>query len=196
MKTKAEKIKSLIDNPKSGFTADDVKVLEGFSEERLETLAATAQKAADELKAAQDATAKAEADKKAAEDLKAAAEKSEAEIKAAAAKPKSEEELLAQYPSIKTLVDNARATEAAKKTALVTTLKAAQTVYSEERLNAMGVEQLEEIAQLTKAAAPVDQSGRGAPRALAADDPNKIPPPPDLNARIRTAAGKEPVTKH
>lgn len=77
--------------------------------------------------------------------------------------------------------------EAAKKAALIARLKGKQAVYSEDRLKAMSVEQLEEVAQLAKidAAPERDYSGRGLP--VTGD--TAVPPPPDIREAIRTARG-------
>jgi hypothetical protein len=65
-------------------------------------------------------------------------------------KPQTEEEYLKTAPdSIKTLVADHKARQAARRTVLVTQLKTAQKVYSEKDLTDMPMEQLEKTAQLT-----------------------------------------------
>lgn len=55
---------------------------------------------------------------------------------------------LSGHPEIKTILDNHRAAEAAKKTELITALKAAQSAYSEAELSAMSLEQLEKLTRV------------------------------------------------
>lgn len=118
--------------------------------------------------------------------------KPEPEVKAAEEKkPLTEEEYLAQAPdSIKSIVSEHKAAQAAKRTKLVNELKVAQSAYSEAELTALPTDQLEKISKITTAAAPKkDFSLSGAPRAAASaeEDENSAPKPIDMNARIRAA---------
>lgn len=137
-------IKELTSCECSGFTAADTKVLESMSVEQLAVLQRATESRKEALKAAQQAV----------ENL-------------------TEEQVLAKFPSLKSLVDSAKAVEESKKTSLIESLKAAQNVYSEERLKAMSVSDLEDIAKLLN----VDYSARGVPRAAASKDDVYLNPP-------------------
>lgn len=110
-------------------------------------------------------------------------------LKAAAANPKvvTEAEFLAAHPSINEIVVNHRNEQAARKTELVTKLKAAQTVYDEPALVAMGNDELEKLALLAKVdtTTVVDYSGRGGPRPPEQKHNMSAPPAPNLVERIK-----------
>lgn len=174
------RVKALIENPATLFTAEDAALLETFPDARLTAMEA---KLAEDAKAAEVKTAE---DAKAADamaaDLKAAQDKA-----AKLAEPKSEEQWMKEAPtSIRSLVGRAQAQEQAQKDTLVSQLKAAQDAYTEDELNAMSLDMLQRTAKIAKVATeapPVDYGAR-VPR-VAAD--TAIPPPPDMNARIRAA---------
>jgi hypothetical protein len=114
---------------------------------------------------------------------------------AAAAKPKTTEEFLASAPEeVRTIVTKFNAGQIARKTELVTKLKANASVasaYSEVELTAMNVDQLEKIAkaaQIEVAAAHVDFSGLPvvAPASSTVPiEPKTAPVPPDFSAQLR-----------
>ncbi|MFI5222659.1 MAG: DUF2213 domain-containing protein [Nitrospirales bacterium] len=185
---KVDAIKALTACPCSGFTAADAKELEAFSEERLTTMAeaATARKAAED---------KAAADLKAAQDGATKAAADVAALKAAAEKQPTEEEYLAKAPvSIRTLVENQKRLDAAEKTAIVTQLKAASKVLTEEQLNAKSLEELRVLASFAKVEipAPADYSGRPMPRTAAASTDDYTPPDP-YEAGIKALQGSKTV---
>lgn len=182
---KQELIKKITGCPCSGFTEADAKVLEGFTEERLTALAASA-----------------DARKKTEDDLRAAADSAttkatelETKVKALEA-PQTEEEYLAKAPaSIRDLVARDKALQAAEKTALVEQLKtAAAGTFTEDELKAKSVDDLRKLAALAKVEVKtVDYSGRGVPHALGANDKKDDFTPPnayekDLKALQGTAA--------
>jgi hypothetical protein len=142
-------IKALAECPCSGFTSADLKALEAFSDERLLELKALGEK----RKADQD---------KAAADLKTAQDKA---VKDAAKITALEAAIIpeAELTSLRALAaDKAKADEA-RKTALVTALKTAQSVYDEAALTAMDITALENVSKLVKVVVP-DYSGRGVVR--------------------------------
>lgn len=107
-------------------------------------------------------------------------------LEAAQPKPKekTEEEFLADAPaSIKKVIEENKARVAARKTELITTLKAAkQSVYEEAELAAMDLEALEKLVKFAGSIVPpkpalVDNSGRGLPKDKTDDE---VPPPPAL----------------
>ena len=171
--TKAERITALLGHEHNPLK--DQKALEAASENSLKTLEAHC------LKVAQD-DEEAKKKKKAEDD--AAAEKERAAAAAAAAaseaakKPLTEEEYLAMAPeSIRTMVAEKKASDAATKSTLMSSLKTAQKVYTEAELGEMSIGQLTKLATLAKVAEPVDYSGRGVARASADGDYMRQPPP-------------------
>lgn len=170
----------------SGFTKDDVKMLEAASDERLQAFVvatdAAMKKKEDEEKMKEEeeekvkaAAAKAKAD----EDAKRTLEQQVAELKAASEKTLTEDEFLKRAPeSIRTLVADKKAQDEAERTALTTSLKAASAVFNEDELKAMDLPQLRKMAALAKVDQP-DYSGRGLPvirtatSAFAPPDPYK-----------------------
>lgn len=117
------------------------------------------------------------------EDLPAQSDPREAEakLKAAAEKPVelTEAEVMAKFPSIKALVDEAQATKAARKEALVSKLKAAQAAYSEEELKGLELPALEKLALVAKVDAPQpDYSGRGLASSKEPEKQDYTPPDP------------------
>lgn len=214
MKTKAERIKALIANPRAKFTEADRAMLEAATDDRLAAFEAAAGECPCKAKIDKILANKrlpfTEADRPAleamteerltalaampSEEPETPAQKKAREDAAAAAAggqptPLTEEQYLAQAPqSVRDLVSRQKAADAARRTELVKTLKAAQGEYTEAELTAMPLEQLERLARATKAAVPeVDYSLR-APRA-AGQNQGAAPKPPDLNARIRAARG-------
>jgi hypothetical protein len=98
----------------------------------------------------------------------------------------TEEEFLAAAPdSIKAIVAEHKAAEAAKRTALISGLKAAQSVYTEDELKAMPTASLEKVSKLAEGAKPkTDFSVKGAPRAAASAEGDHAPEPPDMTKKI------------
>lgn len=177
MKTKAERIKALIDCDQTPFTAEDQARLEALTEEQLTQI--EGQDRQGRIAALIAGTI---GPKEVVKEVKVEVEKpltalTEAEF----------EKIMP--PSVKALVDRQKAQEAARKTALVTQLKTAQSEYTEAELQGMSIEALERTAKLVKlpAAAPVDFSG-AAPRA--AEQTESVDAPPDLGAAIRAAQKK------
>lgn len=170
----AERITALIGNAKSPFMADDRAYLEGLSDERLESF----EKAAPaEEPAAQAADGKV----------------AEAKTEPVKTEPKTEPARSATAESTKTTVEieaselaelrqNAtemRAQREAKKAALVSQLKDAQSVYPEAALKLMELKQLQDVAALIgKATTEVDFSALGGPRPDGQETKVAEPPKP------------------
>lgn len=112
-----------------------------------------------------------------------------------------EEAYLKDAPqSIKDTVREAKAARAARKTALVTELKAlAKGGYTETELNAMDVPALEKLQRALAAVQPApkrDFGGAAPPRAASeGGDKGEVPPPPDLTARILKMRGQDAKSK-
>lgn len=171
--TKAERVAALLKNEHNPLK--DQKALEAATDDSLKALETHCENAA---------TLKATADKIAADD-KAKADAEAAKLKAAedAKKPEikslSEEDFMKMAPpSIKALIEDKKAEDAARKTGLIASLKVAQTVYSEDELKAMDMPQLSKIAQLADVKTP-DFSGRGVPIQRAASETDVYANPPD-----------------
>lgn len=174
---KTDVIKALIANPHSGFTVADEKMLEAADEARLSEFQEAADKRAVAVKAEEDDKAKvvAEADAK----VKAA----EAKLKAAAEYVPTEDEYLAKAPqSIRTLVAEKKAQDAAEHAELVASLKtAAEGIYTDEELAAKPNAELKKLAQMADVhVSKPDYSGRAIPRVAAekVDDVYSNPPDP------------------
>lgn len=161
--TKAERIAALVTNPHSPIKdAVELGKLEDATLTALEASTAA-------LKAASEAPKPTPA---AATEATPAATVAATAATPAAPAPvvadESEDEFLAKRPSIKAIVDGHRAAQAAKKVALVASIRAASQLLTEEQLNAKSIEDLEVFAALAKVEAPapaVDYSLRGIPRA-------------------------------
>lgn len=169
---RAEAITSLLADKHSGFTVGDEKMLEAASDERIEAFKAAAATRATDLKAAEDAAAAA---KKAADDAGA-------KLKAAETRTLTEDEFMKVAPtSLKTLIERTQAADAARKTELVTVLKAAQAEFTEDELKAETLERLERMARALKVheedEQPASYRGKIVPRA--AGEKVDITTPPD-----------------
>lgn len=185
--TKTERIAALMANAFNPLK--NQKALEAIDEKELTTLEAhceSAAKSAADLKAATE---------KQTADLKAATEKvatTEAALKAAESKQLTEEQFMAAAPaSVKSIITQHQAREAAEKTALITSLKtAAAGVYSEEELKAMDNAQLIKLASLAKAELPADFSGQGIPipRTAASGEDFSTPDPYEAGLKVLKAA--------
>jgi hypothetical protein len=157
---KSEVIKSLTECECSGFTGADVKTLEAMTDEQLIRL-----------------ETRRLANKKMVEDFKAAEAKN-LELKALTEKKPTEAEALAQFPSLKALVDRAQAQETARKEDLVGKLKTAQAAYTEDELKALELSLLERLAKIAKIDEPTpDYSGRGLATRPGDDKQNDYTPP-------------------
>ena len=123
--------------------------------------------------------------------LKAAQDATET-LRAAAAAPRelTEVELLKVMPAeMRSLIERAKATDAARRTQLVSSLKAAQDGYTEAELTEMPLDQLEKVAKAVKVEAPVeDYSGRGTPKVLSGGEDFTPPNPYDLAFKAAKAA--------
>jgi hypothetical protein len=183
--TKEEKgalIKSLTECSCSGFVPTDIKTLEAMSDDQLTR-----------IKAKTDASVKANDDLKVAEaKFKAAEEKAKEQPKEL-----TEAEVLVKFPSIKTLVDRAQATEAARKTELVTQLKTAQSAYNEDELKALELSTLEKLAVVAKiGTGTADYSGRGLAAMRTASDGNDLAsfaPPDPYDKALKNRAANQKV---
>lgn len=155
---RAETISTLIACKHSGFTEGDQVMLENATDERLEA-----------FKVASEARMRTEAD-----------------MKAAAAKPMTEEEFMANAPaSLRSLITRQQQQETSFKAELVAELKAAQEEYSETELAAMPIDQLQRMARMARIELRPDFSGRGLPRVLSnkkQDDVYANPPDPYAEA--------------
>jgi hypothetical protein len=156
---KAAIIKTLVADKHSGFTAGDEKMLEGASDERLESFRVAAGARANR----------------------------EREITAAQERKLTTAEFMdVAPPELKSLITRQQKQETEMKAALVTELKAAQSEYSEAELSVMPVTELARMARVAKVdAAKYDYSGRGVPRAASADDEESFTPPDPYEAGIK-----------
>jgi hypothetical protein len=172
VKTKKERVLALIASGKTCFTNADASVLEQLPEERIKAL---------EDHAAQE-EAKVEEKPKADPEVKVEAKVDPAE---------EEEKFLKAHPDLQRIVTQHKAAEANRKTELLKALAATkQTVYSEAELKAMSLEDLEKLNRLAGGQAnTIDQSGRGLPRAAAAEE--TAPPPPSMDAKIKALRANE-----
>lgn len=166
---KKDRIAALVANPHNPLKV--LKALEACTDDELKALedaAVAAKKMGDDLKVAQDAAAAA----------KTIADNAAAALKAAQEAPITEERLPAE---VKLIVANARAAEQKEKDGLVTKLKAAQTVLSEDVLKTKSLDDLRAMASLAKIDVPrADFSLQGMPveRAAAAGAYDYTPPDP------------------
>ena len=184
--TKAERIAALLKHEHNPLK--DQKALEASSEEGLKALEVHCENAT-KLKAATDKMEEEEKEKKKKEE-----EEKTKGLKAAEQKPLSEEEFMkAAPPDLKALIERTKAADAARKNDLIASLKTAQSVYTEERLNAMPLEQLEEVAALANVPKP-DFSGRGIPmRAAGEKDVYANPPNPYSEDALKAHAARTAV---
>lgn len=152
MAANAERITALITNPRSPFEEADRAYLETLSVERI-TAAETsaAQPTAEETAAAAAAAAGAAHDENTV--------------------TVSAEELA----SLRAMAADRERTRTAQKRVLVSKLKTAQTTYNETRLNAMELEQLQEVAALLQLDAPVQTDFVALERDI--DPPAAVEPP-------------------
>jgi hypothetical protein len=188
MKTKAERIKALIDDKKTTLPET---FLQTCTEDQLKALEEVAPPVAPKT------------EEKPATEAKPAPPKTEE--KPTEEKPKQEEKQLTaaeqeakwlkEAPApVRSMFENYRASELVRRTTLVGRLKTAQKSYTEQELQNMPLVDLEKIAVLAGVESPTQQmdrvrdfSGLGMPRAASSND--DAPDPPErLTDRIRAAA--------
>jgi hypothetical protein len=159
MHRNATRIKALIDNATSPWSADDQAYLETLTDDRLAAFEA----APVEVEKVVEKTVEVE---------------KVVEKTVEVPKTLTQAEMLAQYPDIATIVDAHKAAQAAKHEALFNGLKGAQDAYSEADLKAMSIGELEKIEKLLASSSSVDYSGVGVPRANAQAESHLTPPDP------------------
>jgi hypothetical protein len=180
--TKAERIKTLMDGKKLPAAFASEAFLNVCSDAQLTMLEAEA--------------AKAEAPKAEVKtETPVVAAKTETPVVAAkvdAPKVQTEEEYLATAPqSIRDLVSQEKARNEAERASIVANMKTAQKVYTEEEMRAMPLPELRKMAKLCSVpTVAVDYSARGVPRDESVGDDSKVPPPPNMNERLKAAAAK------
>lgn len=168
-KIATDRVKALIAKKTNAFTDADTSFLEGMSEDRFKAL---------------------ETFEPEKETVEKVVEKEV--VKEVPAAPKTEEEYLATAPeSIRNIVSDHKAAQAAKRTAAVSRLKTAQSAFSEADLNAMPIDQLLKLDQAIprQRGEVVDFSVRTAGEHR---DDSTIEAPPSLTEAVgkaRTAAG-------
>jgi len=198
MMTKEEReatIKALSECSCSGFTAADQKLLESVSDERLVAFQGVTndrKKTYESFATLEKETEEVKTKLKDAETKLVAAEAKlgavETKLKAAEAKGTlTEEEFMAVAPSsLKTLIERSQKADETTKADLVTTLKAAQSEFTEAELQAEPIERLQRMARALKLDEPKpDYSGRPLPRAASKGVDDYTPPNPyekDLKA--------------
>jgi hypothetical protein len=164
------RVAAFIANPNQKlYTADDAAVLEQLSDARLTALEASlvpATPATPATPAVQETPRTAEV------------------------KTKTEAEWMAEAPaSIRSLVDQAKATNEAKKSALIVQLKD-NGAFTEDELKGMEVPQLEKLVTLAGKQTPAaDFSGQGVNRSAARTE-ESVDAPPSLNDSIRANRGQ------
>lgn len=223
MKSREERIKALIEDPKTVFTDADQEMLKGATDDRLLVFEAAAKgdlikaiidkiisndklpfteedrgwlEDADEsrlvemldwsgVKTPGQPAEKKEDDKGGADGDKKEEEKPKEEQKTMAGEPivQTEEQYLAAAPeSIRNLVAEKKAEDAARQTELISILKTAQTEFTEDEMKDMPLKEVERLARALKAETPkVNFGGHGAHRTEA---PKSAPAPIDMRERI------------
>lgn len=199
MKTKAERVKALIENPNMKLVATQQKTLEEAPDSVLEVLEANA-KILDEKTTAEKAAAdKAAADKAAADKITAdaaAATAAETATRAAAAatQPKTMDEYIAAAPPElrDVLRENVRVAKEHKASVIKALKDTGKCDYTDAELEGKTADELAKLVKLCGAATKsnvVDFSGRGAPRAADEGAPGKVEAPPKFHSAVRAAAG-------
>lgn len=171
MKPKAERIAALIADKQQPFTDEDRTALEALTDAQLTTL--EGQKRCERITALIAGTFPAPA-KEVVKEVPRALTAAEFEA--------------AMPADIRALVERAKASDAARKTELVTKLTVCQKLHNEEALKAMDLADLESMAALVQSVAPtVDFSAAGTRHASADND---VAPPPDLRAALDASTKK------
>lgn len=166
-KIAADRVKALIAKKTNAFSDADHSFLEGLTEDRFKALESFEPEVVEKVV--------------------------EKEVKVEVpAVPKTEEEYLAVAPeSIRAIVSDHKAAQAAKRTAAVTRLKTAQSAFTEADLNAMPIEDLLKLnAAIPGASNVVDFSVRTAGEHRHDNEAAEAPPSlSDAVGRARTAQG-------
>lgn len=192
---KAQRIKALIDNPKTPWKAADQSYLEGMSEDRLKEVEQHAAPAEEDPTKKKENEGQPAAVPQQQQTTPAATPAAQPQQVAAAATEETEEQQIAKLPkSLRAMVERAQASERARKTALITTLKSAQTEYTEQELQDMPIDGLERMSRLLQAEVDVpaaDFTGRGFPRAAAAVGDYLSNPPSGYDKALEKRTRKE-----
>lgn len=146
-------IGTLVKSKHSGFTAGDEKMLEGASDERLESFRVAAEARAQE----------------------------EEKLRAAASKQLTAEEFMAAAPpELRSLIDRQQRQETELKAALINELRTAQSEFSVDELSVKPLDELQRMARMVKVdtARVLDYSGRGLAVSRAAEAEDYTPPDP------------------
>jgi len=180
---RAELIAALVTDKHSGFKDGDEALLETCSDTRLEEF----RTASGERKLGLAAFARLETENR---NITARLKVAEDRIKTAEAEL-SEDEFLQRAPaSIKTLIDNYRAAEAAQRASLVSQLKDLG-AHTEEQLKKLSLDELKTLASYARVPIP-DFSGRGLPveRHAEQNDRNSYAPPSPYDAGLKALREK------
>lgn len=167
---KLERIKAVIASGKTPFVEADAETLAALPEERIAALEAHCA-----------GTPAPKADPPAAPPAPAAE-----------AKPKTEEEYLADAPdSVKQIVASHKAATAKRKADAIALIAASshRDVFTKEQLEAKDADELERLARMATASAKADNAGRGLPRTD--PEPAAAPAPISLSERIKAAAARK-----
>lgn len=179
MHRNAQRIKALIDNPKSAFASADQTYLEGLDDARLESFEKALPAEEKKKEEVIPVVAAKEGEKTQQQMIQDAVK---------AAMPQTDEDWFKLAPqSVKAAATRLQAQEAAQKEALIGSLKTAQKVYSEEALKAMEVPDLQKLADLVglqqSQGGNVDYGVFGHRAAEKKEDRNP-PPAPSVHARF------------
>lgn len=186
----AERIKALIDNPKTPWTKDETKFLESCDDKKLESFEVytPAAKVAGDGEGPKLVTPKeGEGDASKVTPKEGEGDASKEPVAASAAKPepkpKTEKEWLADAPpSLQKMVRSAQALETKRRDELIASLKDAQDAYSEDELKKMEIEDLEKIVRVAQATVKVDHSGQGLVRTPVTSEERPDDPPSLIEA--------------
>lgn len=173
---KAELIAALVTDKYSGFKDGDEAILEACSDTRLEEF----RSAADAAKSAANAHTRLETEHR---NVSARLKVAEERVKASE-QPMTEDEFIAKAPaSIKGVLDEVKAAEAAERAALVGALKDCG-AHSEEDLKKMPLADIRTLAKYARIDVP-DFSGRALPRAASANEKKSYAPPDPYAAGLK-----------
>lgn len=183
-----ESVKKVIAESGGKYTDADATWMDNIPEAHLQTLAVKPTPAP--------AAAPAAIPDAAIAPVAAAAVPAAEQPKAAEAKALTRTEIFAADPSIKSIVEQHEAREAAEKTELIAKLKVASSVMTEEQLKAEPIERLRTLAAFAKVETPTDHSGRGAvvpPKAPAGTE--NYAPPNAYDKDLRVMRGEKAIEK-
>ena len=176
-KEKAERVKALIECPKTPWVKEDQSYLEALSDDRLNVFEA-------EVKEPKETVTVEETETKTVEGTET---KTVEGTETPVVEPKTIEAWMAEAPEeIREIVASARATEAKKKTNLIVGIRAAtKDIYTDKELDAMNIAELEKLSRFAKVPeTPKDYSGQGASRT----DESTVPSAPKLVDKLPTAS--------